>query len=169
MSSVGEDSASNPSLEDEVIKKAAFRAAEVLAGMGYTGKYGSIHLLGLGIQTNTLTAILHNLLGWQISQIDRRWTFHEKGGATPDLTSPNNRGIQIKVTSDTKIKGNKVSANEGYFITLKYKRKRGDEMGVEIREIRVGRLSSQDWDRPQGTQWAILTPEGEKKLRVVYP
>jgi len=137
--------------------------------MGYIGPHGSIHLLSLSIQNNTLTAILHNLLGWQVHQLDSRWTFHEKGGATPDLTSPDHGGIQIKVTSDTKIKGNRVSANEGYFITLKYKRKRGDEIGVEIREIRMGRLSHEDWDRPAGTQWAILTPRGERKLRVVYP
>ncbi len=166
---MGQENPSRASLEDEVVKKAAFRAAEVLAGMGYTGKYGSIHLLGLNIQTNTITAILHNLLGWQISQLDRQWVFHEKGGATPDLTSPHNEGIQIKATSDRQVKGNKVSANEGCFITVKYKRKRGEEIGVEIREIRMGRLSSQDWNRPVGTQLAILKPEGERKLRVVYP
>lgn len=61
---------------------------------------------------NTLSAILHNMIAWQISQLDNRWTFHDKGDPTPDLTTPLGVGIQVKVTSNKHIKGNKVSAVE---------------------------------------------------------
>ena len=149
-----------------MVKEAAFQAAEILEGMGYTGKHGSIHLLDLQLQANTVTAILHNMVAWQIAQKDKRWTFRPKGGATPDLTAKGGEGIQIKATSNTHIKGNKVSTNEGYFVAVKYKRT-GYE--IKINELLMGVLKSSDWIRPKGTQWAILKPGAEARLRKIYP
>jgi hypothetical protein len=145
-----------PDLADKVIINAALRAAEILSGMGYNGRYGSIHLLHLRLQMNTVTAILHNLIAWQISQLDVRWTFFPKGGRTPDLVNATGDGIQIKATSNKHIKGNKVSPNEGYYITVKYEK--SEQFQVRVNEILVGELRSDDWDRPPGTQWAILKP-----------
>ena len=153
-------------LDPEVVRTAAFQAAEILEGMGYTGRHGSIHLLDLQLRSNTVTAILHNMVAWQIAKMDKRWTFRPKGGATPDLTAENGEGVQIKATSNTHIKGNKVSTNEGFFVAVKYNR-----LGYEIKinEILMGRLKSSDWIRPKGTQWAILKPGSEERLRKIYP
>ena len=153
-------------LDSKIVIDAALRAAEILTGMGYQGKYGSVHLLRLNIQTNTLTAILHNMIAWQISELDKRWTFHEKGGATPDLTDSSGIGIQIKATSNTHIKGNQVSPNEGFFIAVKYMR---EAYMIKISWILMGELSKNDWRRPPGTQWAILKPEAKQRLMQVYP
>jgi len=153
-------------LNPEIVKQAASRAAEILTGMGYHGKYGSVHLLRLNIQTNTLTAILHNMIAWQISQLDDRWTFHAKGGATPDLTDSFGRGIQVKATSNTHIKGNQVSPNEGYYIAVKYTR---EAYTIRIDWILMGELYEGDWERPAGTQWAILKPEAKARLQRIYP
>lgn len=154
-------------LEDNVIIKATLNAANILSGMGYTGKHGSIHLLELNLQTNTITAILHNIIAWQISKIDQRWTFKPKGGPTPDLVNELGNGIQIKVTSDKQIKGNKVSPNEGFYIAVKYERRERYE--IIIKEILTGILSRDDWYRPEGTQWAILKKNSENKLRKIFP
>lgn len=156
------------SLNPDTVIKAALRAGEILTGMGYHGKYGSIHLLSLKLQKNTITAILHNMIAWQISEIDKNWTFHSKGGSTPDLTSAEEEGIQIKATSNKKIKGNKVSANEGYYIAVKYDIANGG-YNIIIREVLMGELFEDDWERREGTQWAILKPEAEKRLQRIYP
>jgi hypothetical protein len=153
-------------LNPKTVNEAVLRAAEILSGMGYQGKYGSVHLLRLNIQANTLTAILHNMIAWQISELDPRWKFYPKGGATPDLLDDSRHGIQIKATSNKFIKGNKVSPNEGYYIAVKYSRA---EFTVQINEILMGELHRDDWERPAGTQWAILKPEAESRLRRIYP
>jgi len=153
-------------LSPEVVKEAALRAAEMLAGMGYHGKYGSVHLLRLNIQTNTLTAILHNMVAWQISELDKRWTFHAKGGPTPDVTDAFGRGIQVKVTSNKHIKGNQVSPNEGYYIAVKYTK---EAFNIRIDWILMGELYEDDWERPPGTQWAILKPRAKARLQRIYP
>src|SRR5258705_673540 len=98
-----------PDVRDEIVKNAVQRAADILSGMGYTGPHGSIHLLDLNLQSNTITGILHNMIAWQISKLDSRWEFHPKGGRTADLTSKDGSEIQIKTTSDDRIKGNYVS------------------------------------------------------------
>jgi hypothetical protein len=113
-----------PILDPEIVKRACFRAAEILSGMGYTGRYGSIHLLRLNLQTNTITAILHQMVAWQISQLDPTWTFHAPGGRTPDLTDSKGRGIQVKATSNERIKGNRVSPNEGYLHNSKLQKEK---------------------------------------------
>lgn len=153
-------------LKDEVVREAALRAEEILSGMGYHGRFGSIHLLRLDLQANTITAILHNIVAWQISQLDSRWNFRPKGGPTPDLIDSEGNGIQIKATSNKYIKGNRVSPNEGFYIAVMYDRK---QFEIEIREILAGELLITDWNRPSGTQWAILKPEAKKKLRRIYP
>jgi len=58
-------------LRDETVRKAVLRAADILSGMGYTGPHGSIHLLDLNLQSNTITSILHNMIAWQISKLDK--------------------------------------------------------------------------------------------------
>jgi hypothetical protein len=153
-------------LSQEVVKTAALRAAEILSGMGYTGKYGSAHLMRLNLQANTITAILHQMVAWQISQLDPNWIFHPSGGRTPDLTDALGHGVQIKATSNSKIKGNMVSPNEGYFIIIKYSR---EEYSIRIREILMGELGRGDWNRREGTQWAFLKPEAEAKLHRIDP
>jgi len=153
-------------LRDDAVIGAALAAAEIMAGMGYTGNHGSIHLLQLNTQTNTITAILHNLIAWQISLLDTRWVFHPKGGGTPDLTDGVGRGVQVKVTSDQHIKGNKVSAGEGYFVVVGYAR---SQFAVTIKWILAGLLSHGDWGRPQGTQLAILSKEAKMRMRQLYP
>ena len=82
------------------------------------------------------------------------------------MTAENGEGVQIKATSNTHIKGNRVSTNEGYFVAVKYNR-----FGFEInfKEILMGGLKSSDWIRPKGTQWAILKPGSEERLRKIYP
>jgi len=142
------------------------RAAEILSGMGYMGRYGSVHLLKLNLQSNTVTAILHNMVAWQISQLDKGWAFKPKGGPTPDLTSAQGGGVQIKATSNRHIKGNKVSPNEGYYVAVKYSR---EAFSIKINEVLMGELKSDDWDRPEGTQWAILKPKAEARLCRIYP
>lgn len=154
-------------LDSATVRQAAHRAAEMLTGMGYTGRWGSIHLLQLRLQRNTITAILHNLIAWQISQLDSRWTFNPKGGRTPDLESALGEGIQIKATSNKLIKGNKVSPNEGFYLAVKYDIT--GQFAVEIREILMGELHRDDWTRPERTQWAILKPGAEARLRRIYP
>ena len=154
------------SLGPETVKEASLRAAEILSGMGYTGRYGSVHLLRLNLQSNTVTAILHNMVAWQISQLDKRWTFKPKGGPTADLTNPQGEGVQIKATSNRLIKGNKVSPNEGYYVAVKYSR---ENFSIKINEILMGELKRDDWIRPEKTQWAILKPEAEARLRRIYP
>lgn len=142
----------------------------MLSGVGYTGKYGSFHLLDLNLQSNTVTAILHNMVAWEISQLDPAWTFHPKGGATPDLTNAKGKGVQVKVTSDKKIKGNYVSAGTGFYLAVKYQRTPGPTLrAVEITEIRMGQLAADDWDRKKGTQWAILKADAEAKMQKLYP
>jgi len=153
-------------LDPKIVIDATLRAAEILSGMGYQGKYGSVHLLSLNIQTNTLTAILHNMIAWQISQLDNKWTFHMKGGPTPDLTDSFGMGIQVKVTSNKHIKGNQVSPNEGFYIAVRYTR---EAYMVKINWILMGELYKGDWERPWGTQWAILKPEARARLAQVYP
>jgi hypothetical protein len=104
------------------------------------------------------------LANWRI---DPRWTFRPKGGGTPDLTSADGGGIQVKVTSDKKIKGNFVSSGSGYYVAVKYRRKAGST-AVEIAEILVGWLEHDDWDRREGTQWAMLTPKAESRMKRIY-
>lgn len=156
-----------PDLSDETIITATLNAVEILSGMGYLGRHGSIHLLELKLQTSTVTATLHNLVAWQISRLDPRWTFKPKGGRTPDLIDASGIGIQIKVTSDKYIKGNRVSPNEGYYIAVMYTRK--EQFEVKIRNILVGELYCDDWDRPGKTQLAILKKEAKDRLRRIYP
>lgn len=71
------------------------------------------------------------------------------------------------LTSNKKIKGNKVSANEGYYVAVKYAITEG-EYNIIIREVLMGELFKEDWERREGTQWAILKPEAEKRLRRIY-
>src|SRR5690242_2088801 len=155
-------------LDPDCIRKACLDAADMISGMGYHGPHGSFHLLDLQLQKNTVTAILHNMIAWQIGRIDSRWTFRPKGGATPDQTGDNGAGIQVKVTSDKKIKGNYVSAGDGYYVAVKYHRK-PFSTAVEILEILVGWLSRDDWDRREGTQWAMLTKTAEARMQRIYP
>jgi hypothetical protein len=155
-------------LDPEQVKKACLDAADMISGMGYHGSHGSFHLLDLNLQANTVTAILHNMIAWQIGRIDPRWTFRPKGGGTPDLTSADGGGIQVKVTSDKKIKGNFVSSGSGYYVAVKFRRKAGST-AVEIAEILVGWLEHEDWDRREGTQWAMLTPAAESRMKRIYP
>lgn len=153
-------------LDANVVREATLRAAEILSGMGYHGKHGSVHLLRLNLQTNTLTAILHNMVAWQISEMDSSWIFHMRGGATPDLTDVSGGGIQVKVTSNTYIKGNQISPNEGYYIAVKYTR---EAYEIKVNWILMGEIYQDDWKRPPGTQWAILKPEAKARLVQVYP
>jgi hypothetical protein len=153
-------------LKPEIVREACIKAAEILSGMGYIGSHGSVHLLKLNLQSNTVTAILHNMVAWQISQLDSNWSFKPKGGRTPDLTNLKGEGAQIKATSDEQVKGNKVSPNEGYYIIVKYSR---ENYTIQINEILMGDLKRGDWQRPKGTQWAILKPEAEARLRRIYP
>ena len=152
-------------LEPEVAREASFRAAEILSGMGYTGKYGSTHLFDLGLQANSITAILHNMIGYQVAKIDPGWEFKPKGGKTPDLVK-GEAAVQIKVSSDVRIKGNYVSPGKGYYLAVKYLR---EAYAIKIREILMGELEHSDWDRRDGTQFAFLKKEAEVRLQRVYP
>jgi len=153
-------------IKPDIVRMAAERAAEILSGMGYQGRYGSVHLLRLNLQSNTVTAILHNLIGWQISEIDNQWTFKPKGGATSDLISSGGNEVQVKVTSNRYVKASKISPNEGYFIIVKYSRQ---NFHIRLDEILMGELKSDDWEGPERTQFAILKDAGEAKLQRVYP
>jgi hypothetical protein len=153
-------------LNNETAIKAALAAADIISGMGYIGTHGTIHLLEIDVQTNTITAILHNLVARQISKLDATWIFHPKGGGTPDLTDKDDMGIQIKVTSDKQVKGNAVSANEGHYVIVKYIRA---EYTITIKWILAGQLHSDDWNKPAGTQLAILKKEAQLRLEQVYP
>lgn len=158
-------------LDDAVVRNACLRAAEMLSGIGYTGRFGAFHLLrDLNLQTNTVTAILHNMVAWQISQLDPRWTFHPKGGGTADLTCAEDGGcVQIKVTSGSRILGNRVSKGEGEYVGVLYGTRTTHSLSIEIVEILVGSLRSEDWDRKEGTQYAFLRPEAQAKMRRIYP
>ena len=155
-------------LDPNTVKEACLRAADILSGMGYIGPYGSIHLLNLKLQRNTLTAIFHNIVAWQISELDKNWDFKPRGGRTPDLVyrGREDQGIQLKCTSNGTIKGNRVSRNKGYFVLVKYSL---CDFRVKVEEILMGELDSADWDRPEGTQFAILKGDAEAKLCRIYP
>lgn len=157
-------------LDDEVVRQACLNAAEMLSGISYAGKFGSFHLLrDLNLQTNTVTAILHNIVAWQISRLDCRWVFRPKGGRTADLTCGNGGCIQIKTTSGSKILGNRVSKGAGQYIAVRYELSSNNLLAIDIKEILVGTLASDDWDRREGTQWAILKAEAQAKMRRIYP
>lgn len=155
-----------PRIDTDAIVRASLAASEIISGMGYTGTHGSIHLLKLNTQTNTITAILHNLIAWQISTLDSRWTFHPKGGGTPDLTNDAGQGVQVKVTSDQHIKGNKVSSGNGFYVVICYAR---SSFSVTIKWVLSGVLCSDDWNRPTGTQLAILSKEAKMRMKQLYP
>lgn len=147
----------------DVVKRSVQEAAAILSGMGYHGPLGSIHLLSLDLQRNTITAIFHNMVAWRIGENDKNWVFHAKGGRTADLTC-GEEGIQIKTTSDKSVKGNFVSKGDGYFIAVKYT---VDHFTVIPKEALMGQLQGSDWERPAGTQWAFLKPEAERRLHRV--
>ena len=150
----------------DVVRQACLDASDILSGIGYTGPKGSIHLLQLKLQSNTVTSILHNMIGWQLAEHDKRWTFRPKGGGTPDLeTSDRSESLQIKVTSDGQVKANRISRNEGKFLIVKYSR---IEYRIQIDNVLMGELHDEDWIRPENTQFAILKPEAETRLPCVY-
>lgn len=153
-------------ISDTTIKKAVFNAVDIMEGLGYTGKHGSIHLMRLGLQTNAITSIFHNLVAWQISKLDHTWKFHSKGGNTADLSdSITGDTIQIKTTSDNKIKGNRITKHNGYYICVKY---RVEDYEIFIREILAGDLLDTDWTKSATTQFAFLTKQGESKLKRIF-
>nr|PZN03618.1 MAG: hypothetical protein DIU66_06985 [Bacillota bacterium] len=98
-----------------------------------------------------------HLIGWQISQIDPRWELKPSGGGTPDLVYNSNIGIRIKCSSDNTIKGNRVSANEGYYILVKYTI---EDFTITIKEILMG-----DLPVPIGAS----ERETEERLCRIYP
>lgn len=110
------------------------------------------------------------MVAWQISQLDPRWRFHPKGGGTADLTcAEDGTCIQIKITSGTKILGNRVSKGEGEYVGVLYRTRTTKNLSIEIAEIPVGSLTSDDWDRKEGTQYAFLKREAQAKMRRIYP
>ena len=77
--------------------------------------------------------------------------------------------VQIKATSGSKILGNRVSKGTGQYVGVRYRSRSGEDLAIEIREILVGSLASEDWERKEGTQWAILKREAQAKMRKIYP
>jgi len=152
-------------ISDSTLYKAVFQASEMMQGLGYTGKNGSIHLMNLGLQTNAITSIFHNLIAWQIARIGHGWKFHPKGGGTPDLTHIDGASIQVKTTSDNKIKSNRITKHDGFYLCVKYRR---EGFEIWIKQILSGFLNDSDWSKSQKTQFAFLTEEGEKKLKKIF-
>lgn len=138
-----------------------------MQSIGYSGVLGSIHLMDLKLQTNTISAILHNLIGWQISKLSKeRWKFHPKGGNTADLTCKDEK-MQIKVSSDDAIKGNRITKNiqEWFWIIAKYHR---EGYTIYVRQILMGYLDSSAWITNDRTQFSFVSKEAESKLVNVW-
>jgi hypothetical protein len=154
-------------ISNTIIKNAVFSAGDIIEGMGYTGKYGSIHLMDLRLQTNAIASIFHNLIAWRISKLTKNeWVLHHKGGGTADLTNPLlSKEIQIKTSSDDRIKGNKISKNQGHYICVKY---RVEGFELFIKSILKGDLRSEDWTTSDKTQFAFLNKASELKLESVF-
>jgi hypothetical protein len=157
-----------------VIVVAAMEAAEILSGFSYSGlPCGEIRLIRDAtrrnvkgkLQTNTVSAMLHNLIAWRINKNDPSWEFLPKGGATPDLKRGGDE-VQVKVTSTKTPMGNKVSKGAGQFILVLYRLEEGD---VRIRRIHVGDLLADDWKAGGGnTQFVTLTRDALKKMPCIY-
>lgn len=159
-------------IDAKLVRNSVFNAASVMQSIGYSGSLGSIHLMDLKLQTNTISAILHNLIGWQISKLSKeKWKFHPKGGNTADLTLSSRNGsvmmIQLKVTSDDRIKGNRITKNmqDWYWVIAKYQK---EGYTIYVREILMGQLGADAWTSNDKTQFSFVTKEAESRLVKVW-
>lgn len=134
---------------DDVIIKAVFRATEMIKGMGYIGEYGTVHLLDLNLINNAISSIFNNLIIFQLKTL----------GVTID------ENTHVKTFSDNKIKANRISDNEGYYICISYRKGRG--YTIAIRDIKVGELVCTDWNKSDRTQFSFLNQKGQSKLRSI--
>jgi len=134
---------------------------------GIRSKDGTISLVNLKLQTNTLAGILHNLIGREIGRRSDYWRFIPSGAAGGDLEGKKGEPLELKTSSDLQVKGNQVSHNNRYYLVSHFvvypKQNR-----IAVVWIRGGRLDAKDWRRPKGTQWAFVTREGEAKLKTIW-
>lgn len=144
--------------------RAAVVAAEELFN-SFRSKDGKLSLLDLKLQKNTIAGILHNLIGEQIAQRSEYWGFKESGAAGGDLIGKNGEPLELKTSSGLDVKGNQVSHNHRYYLVSNFVL-RPDRLVVVW--VRGGKLTPEDWRRPQGTQWAFLNESGEKKLQTIW-
>ncbi|HRY29398.1 MAG TPA: hypothetical protein P5079_05090 [Elusimicrobiota bacterium] len=126
-----------------------------------------IPLLDLKLQSNTICAVVHNLLARGISELNNAWQLREKGSAGGDLGGPENIEVEIKTTTDRRIKGNRIKLKTGYFICL-FLSKPAPE-GLTLREVRCGYVQRQDWHVMPKTQFAYIKPEVIQMMDRVFP
>ena len=133
-------------LDSKIVIDASLRAAEILTGMGYQGKYGSVHLLRLNIQTNTLTAKLHNMIAWQISELDKRWALHQVDGLNAYLTNDDGSAIQFRVICGKRKEINRIKPLPGLYSVITYSKSTTDSLtSIKIEKIEMVEVTADDW------------------------
>jgi hypothetical protein len=129
-------------LDDEVVRQAALRAADMLSGMGYLQNDASRHTL----RRRTLTTALQRLIAWQITELDPRWSVRKAGSIRPFLLGADGRAVQLRVTSSKRRLVHKIMALAGTYVVVRYSLTPiGQRTAVDIAEIRMADIGPDDW------------------------
>ncbi|GEM_PF-1968170 len=156
-----------PNLSSKTINQAVIDAVSSVNNSRLQIRNRRIPLLGLGLQSNTICAIIHNLVAKRISELNPKWTFRPHGGAGGDLGGPRNIEVEIKTTTDKRIKGNRVTFKPGYSICV-FLTKPSQNTPLEIKEVRCGFLQRRDWTSGgQKTQFSFVKGSALSRLRKV--
>jgi len=154
-----------PNLAVKEAKDAVKAAVETFNG--FRSKDGTMSLLDLSLQKNTVAGILHNLIGKELAKRAPYWTFKESGATGGDLIGQKGESLDLKTSSGLDVKGNQVSRDFRYYLVVHFLlRPEKDELVVVW--VRAGQLGPGDWRRPKGTQWAFLTEAGATKLKTLW-
>jgi hypothetical protein len=154
-----------PNLAAKEAKEAVKAAVELFNG--FRSKNGTMSLLDLSLQKNTIAGILHNLIGKEVAKRATYWTFKESGATGGDLIGEKGESLDLKTSSGLDVKGNQVSRDFRYYLVIHFVlRPEKDELAVLW--VRAGQLGPGDWRRPKGTQWAFLTEAGATKLKTLW-
>jgi hypothetical protein len=160
-----DEGTSIPHLEARDVQAAVRAAVETFNG--FRCKEGTMSLLDLSLQKNTVAGILHNLIGKELAKRAPYWTFKESGAVGADLIGEKDEPLDLKTSSGLDVKGNQVSRDIRYYLVVHFVlRPERDELVVVW--VRAGQLEPGDWRRPKGTQWAFLTETGAGKLRTLW-
>ncbi|HOW28850.1 MAG TPA: hypothetical protein PK876_10180 [Elusimicrobiota bacterium] len=157
-----------PNLRNESIVQAAREAVRVINESSVDYLSRRIPFLSLKLQSNTICAILHNLVARGISELEPGWQLRESGAAGGDLGGPENIEVEIKTSTDKKIKGNRIKLKTGYFICLFVSKPKHDEP-LALREVRCGYIQRRDWTVQPKTQFAFINPATVSALTQLYP
>jgi hypothetical protein len=148
----------NPSL----VIGAVLNAKEIIEGMGSLSKSGSTHLFEMNLPINTISAIFHGII---VKRLKKNSDYRLLDGKRDNLIDEHGNVIIVKVTSDRLIKANHIKNNFGYYIVVKYGIK---SRSIYLDEILAGDLIGSDWIKQEKSNFAILSPDGQKKLVKIF-